>query len=350
MPVANDLTPEEEQMFSQHGVAPAGPGMEPNGEPSQPAPAAPAAEPAPAAPAAAPAQPRDAKGQFAPKTQQEQEAAAAAGQQPGTPPAAPEAPPTMVPHAALHEARERERQARQQLAALQARTNAILAANAQRAATTTPQMPNIEEDPVGYMQALEKRLNDFEATRQRDTAYREIDMALEQDEQMFASYTPDYEQASDYYVQSRARELLALHSPEQAQNILLAETRQLAQEAWRRGMPAAQMVYQLAQARGYAGPQAQPVVPPAAPAPAVPQAQQPTLQTNFAQPLTAQQQVAAAQMAAQQSKSLSVANSSGTSPADALNANDLLNMSDEEFERYLALGTKGANARFAAIQ
>ena len=70
MSAINDLTPEEEAAFAQHGVESAGPGVEPNGEPSP-------GQEAVAAPAA-PEPPRDERGRFAPAPAVEEAAPAAA--------------------------------------------------------------------------------------------------------------------------------------------------------------------------------------------------------------------------------------------------------------------------------
>lgn len=333
MPVPNDLTPEEEQAFIEHGVEPSGPGMEPTGEPNQPV----------QEPLVNPHQDRvrDDSGRFTAKPEATAEpvvpavpvapvAEATAG---GTPPApAPEAPPPgFVPIAALHEARMKERTVAQQMATLQARTNALLANRQQQV-----EMPDLAKDPVAYVETLEARLAAFEASRNEEQQYRAIDNALDQDEQMFKMVTPDYHDASQHYVMSRGRELLLTNTPEQAQQIMLGEVRQIAQQAWQRGIPAAQMIYQYAESRGYvpnSGGQQQ--FQPATPAvPAAPAA-------------NAQSRVAA--VAAGQQASRSLSGGTGGASVTELNATELLNMSDEEFEAHLKLGQKGANARFAGI-
>lgn len=356
MPAEHDFTDEELQEFAQHGViitqgAPAATANE------DPAPAAaPAAAPAEGAadPAPAEGQPRDpATGQFAPKQEGQAPApadpnaadpnAAPQGTQPGAPP------PGFVPHQALHQERQQRQQIAQQMATLQARTNAILAARQQ----PELQLPDLNEDPVGYVRGLEERLRQFEESQAIETQNRQIESAIEVEENTFRSYTPDYDQASAYYVQSRAQELLAFYPPQQAQQIMMAEARQMATEAWQRGIPAPQMVYTMAQARGYR---------PGAPAgsstaPLQPQGGAPQPQATAPSPGTvpavpngapaAAAVVAAAQQGQAATRTLS--GGSGAASTTNLNAEALLSMSDEEFEQYLKLGTKGANARFAAI-
>ncbi len=361
MPAPNDLSPEEEAMFAEHGVEPAGQGGEPVIENAgdeqqlddggqqpveeqhgdrQPQPVAEVSR-------------HREDGTFKTKEEFEADVAAAQAAQQGQQgqeqqqgqQQQPEK--KFVPLEALHEARQREAEARRQAQTLMTRMNAILAQRQQQQGDDgLEQMPSLEEDPVGYIRAMENRLAAFERTRQEENQYREIDSAINQDEQMFTASVPDYDQASDHYVQSRAQELLAFHTPAEAQRILTAEARRIATEAWQRGMSAAQVVYQLAQARGYS-PQNTAADPLRNPIPPRPQLQQPQpqQQQNGQQP-TARQRVAATRQGQEVSRSLSGGAAAG---AAQLNAEALLNMSDEEFEAQLALGSKGANNRFAQI-
>lgn len=348
MPAEHDFTDEELQEFAQHGVtitqgAPAASANEP-----EPVPAAASEEPEAAH---AEGQPRLENGQFAPKPEGQSAAEETApadpnapqGQQPGAPP------PGFVPHQALHQERAQRQALTQQMATLQARTNAVLAARQQ----PDLQLPDLQEDPVGYVRGLEERLRQFEETQAIENHNRQVEQAIEAEEQTFRSYTPDYDQASAYYVQSRAQELLAFYTPQQAQQIMVQEARQMATEAWQRGVPAPQMVYTMAQARGY-----RPGMAAASSTPPVqPQGQQPQPQSVPTSPVTipaaqpgapsAAAVVAAAQHGQQATRTLS--GGSGAATAAQMNAEALLNMSDEEFEAYLKLGQKGANARFAAI-
>jgi hypothetical protein len=170
---------------------------------------------------------------------------------------------------------------------------------------------------------------------------------------MFTQYVPDYNQASAFYVNSRAQELVMFNTPEQARDILTNEVRSIAAESWRRGIPAAESIYRLAQARGYA------TAPPgpggasqaATPAPAAPQPQlgrppaRPTPPANGR--IDPAAVVASIHEGQQASRSLS---GSGAGGAAQLNADALLQMSDEEFAAYLKLGQgKSSNDRFREI-
>jgi hypothetical protein len=57
---------------------------------------------------------------------------------------------------------------------------------------------------------LERRLEEFAQGRQEEQETRQIDTALTNDEDLFKLSVPDYEEASNHYVQSRARELASV--------------------------------------------------------------------------------------------------------------------------------------------
>lgn len=335
MPAEHELTEEELREFAQHGVI--------LGNAPAPAPteeAAPTTEevatPAPTEEAAPAERPRDpATGQFIPAAQTEEvpaEAKPETTEQPATPP-----PPGFVPHQALHQERLARQTLQAQLNTLQARTNAMLAAQANSAQVV--EMPDMQTDPAGYVRALEARIEKFEEAQAQTAQLRQIDNAFENDEATFKSYTPDYDNASEHYARSRSQELLAFYTPEQAQEIMMAEARQLAQEAWQRGMNAGELVYRMAMARGYTPNTG-------APASVVDEAMRSVANDSLAAPSPAAV-VAAAQQGQTVTRTLSVGGGAAT-PAQ-MNAEALLSMSDEEFEAYLKLGQKGANARFAAI-
>lgn len=337
MPAPNDLTPEEEAQFVEHGVQPSGPGgepiaegqeeqqgAEPQGQEQGGEPPAQTQEPAPGELGSN----RRADGQFKSKAELDADAATLASQGQG----GQQAQPRMVPHEALHETRQQLAESRRQAQMLTTRMNAILMAQ-QGKPGQQEQMPDLATNPAEYIQALADRLERFEQGRAEEQQIRQVEMSLGQDEEIFSQSVPDYDQASDYYVQSRARELLQFYPPQEAQRILTNEAHNIAQQAWARGQSAAAMVYGLAQARGYApaNTAADPVRNP------IPPRNGPTPQA----------QVEAIGQGRAASRSLSGGGAgAGTTQ---LNAEALLNMSDEEFEAYLQLDKKGANERFAAV-
>lgn len=367
MPAPNDLTPEEEQEFIQHGRQPMGQGREPlddgsddgQGQQGQQQGADEGQEGAGEGQqgqqsqqgAEQPSRHRP-DGTFKSKAEYDAEVAAweaaqngqAQGQQGQQQGQQGDGQPRMVPHEALHAERQRAAAAIRQAQLATARMNALInARQGQGGEQQIPQMPDPSQDPLGYLQAMEQRIARFEQERAQENEYRQVDMALEQDEQLFALNVPDYDQASDYYVASRARELLAFHAPDQARRIMEQEARAIAQQAWQRGQSAAEVVYSLAQARGWQPGQGQQQGQPQGQQQGQQQGHQPQRQGP-----TAQQRIASINQGQQQSRSLSGGGAAGQR-TEQLNAEALLNMSDEEFEEYLKLGEKGANARFAAI-
>lgn len=330
MPVPNDLTPEEEQEFAQHGVSSAGPGSEPvienEGDVQQ-------REGIEGQEQRAPAVERRPNGQFASREEREAAAQQSQGQQDEQEGQEESEQDTRtVPLAALHAERQRSAQLIQRMQMLQTRTNMLLSRD-NGARQEQEQMPDLNEDPAGYIQALDQRLQRFEQGWQQDQETRRIDSNLENDEATFALAKPDYHVASDYYVNSRARELLTWYPPEQAQQILLKEAREIARQSWQRNMSAAETIYNLATARGYN--------------PNAPDRQgQQGQQEQHARP-SARDVVEGVRNGQQASRSLS--GGAGGGRGAALNAEALLNMSDEEFAEHLKIGERGANERFAAI-
>lgn len=242
--------------------------------------------------------------------------------------------PKMVPHAALHAAREEKKTLQANYARLQARVNAMLAAQSQRRRNDDADAPDLDTDPLGHIEYLQRKREEAESALESSAVATQIDMGVQNDEAAYRQIQPDYDNAAEHYVQSRAKELMMFHPPQQVQAMLVQETRAIAREAWKNGMPMAEAVYRLAQARGYVAP-----VEDAASAQGEPAA--PKAQRN---PLEAVRKG--------QRSGLSVGAASGSSSGSSaaeLNAQALLNMTDEEFERHLRLGERGANERFANI-
>lgn len=350
MPAPNDLTPEEEAEFAQHGVPSAGQGREPladeNAQGGQQQPSAEQQGQQQEPPQQGQQQPRDDRGRFAASQpgqqpsaeQQGQQQQPGEGEQPGE-----QGEQRTVPLPALQQERAARQAAARRAQLAETRLNAILARQAESPQQQREAMPNINEDPAGYILALEERLQRFEQERTETVQYQQIDNAINTDEETFTHIQPDYPQASDYFVQSRAKELLAFYPPQEAQRIMLSEARQIARQAWERGQSAAEVVYGLAQARGYNpnAPQREPV----------PQQQgQGGQQQGGQQPQGQGGPSAAAvidSVARGQQASRSLSTGSGAT-AESLNAAAILDMDDAEFARWLGEGGD-ATKRFATI-
>jgi hypothetical protein len=350
MPVPNDLSPEEEAEFAQHGVPSAGPGREPLSEapPEQQAEQQQTEQHQPAEQEPSQQQGRQTfhrpDGTFASRQEREQ-GQARPGQQQQEPPGeqGQEQPveegqggeTKMVPHAALHQARLRADQFARRTQLAETRLNAILARQQQGA--PPEQMPDMGNDPAGYILALEQRLQKFEQERGETAQNQEIDTAISTDEDTFTQMVPDYPQASDYFVQSRAKELLAFHPPQEAQRIMLAEARQIARMAWERGQSVGETIYGLAQARGY-----NPGMPQREPFP------QPQPQARPPQPQAGPRGIAAVESVTRSQQASRSLSGGGGASAESLNAAALLDMDETEFAQWLGEGPE-ATRRFANI-
>jgi hypothetical protein len=248
MPAPNDLTPEEEAEFANHGVPSAGPGREPLGEAPPAQQGQQSQDDGQQGQSSAQddgqgqqtQQPRDDSGRFASPQQQgqqqqgqqpadqgqqgqQQQGQQQQGQQPEPGQEGDQGgEPRMVPLAALHQERQQRARLAQRVQLAETRLNAMLS---RQAPEQQEAMPDINQDPAGYIVALEQRLQRFEQERAETTQNQQLDSSISADEETFTAIRPDYPQASDYFVQSRAQELLAFHPPAEAQKLMLQEAK-----------------------------------------------------------------------------------------------------------------------------
>lgn len=184
-----------------------------------------------------------------------------------------------------------------------------------------PQIPDINTDPIGHFQAkqeiLEKRLAEAEAWRNNTAKVSEQQVVLQKIgsevarlEQEFAKATPDYHQAQQHLFASWAQEAQLMGVPQD--EAVRFWSMQIVQRAGQQGKNPAQVAYELAKQRGYAGPR------PAAPAQAQQQPTGPNLDTI-------QRGLAA-------SKSTSVAPGKAA-PTGTPTIEALLQMDDDEFAK-----------------
>lgn len=335
MSIINDLTEEERNEFAQHGVAfdaPAAGVEEPAA--AQPEAAAPEAAPKPNAPA------RAADGKFVPAAEAKaaptaEELAAAEAARGGDTN-------KMVPHAAMHAERMRANDVSRQLSIMTTRMNALLQREREAGLQVAP-LPDLATDPAAYVQELGERQQASEEQRAQDNYHRQVDSGIEQDEQQFTSFTPDYPVAMEHFVNARKTELEMFYPPEQAGQRMLDEVRQIAQASWEKGVPFAESIYKLAQTRGYQKPAGQEQ---GGPPPLVPVRQAAPQQQRQAAPAP-QAQVDAIRQGQAVSRSLSPGQ--GGANVDDINAEALVKMSDEEFARHFGIGGKHATERFKAV-
>ena len=176
--------------------------------------------------------------------------------------------PKTVPLAALHEERERRKELQRQIEDVNRRADERFNLIAQKLAAAGPsaeppkrEMPDPEKDAVGAirMTAEEvKVLSDFKRQIETQAAQNQAVQAVmghaSRLETEVEKDTPDYQTASAFLRESRAKELSAFGLDQfRVRQTLAAEKLQLAHAALLQGRNPAEVVYALAKMRGYAG-------------------------------------------------------------------------------------------------
>lgn len=255
-----------------------------------------------------------------------------------------------VPLGALQEERARRQELQQQLQQqsehnqrLQDRFNQFMerwqqsqqpAAQPQPQQPEPVQIPNFIDDPEGHIAALRQQFQQqLDEVRQYQQGTIQQQQATQQGQRLaqhtaaqeaeFVKTTPDYQNAADFFAQRKLAEYAALGAdPVSAQQALMRDYQSLAIGAAQRGGNAAQMLYNLAKAMGYAG--AAPAAPGKAPA-APPAVQAPK----------------------QAPTSLAGLGGAPVTPGEtgALTLESLAEMSDAEFDKLFAQMERGSRQR-----
>lgn len=186
------------------------------------------------------------------------------------------------------------------------------------------EIPDINLDPVGHFQAKdalrERELGELrqwrQSQQQQSDTYNNVSrlqQIAQSHEAEFKKTTPDYDDAFQYVRAQRDTELqgMGYDDPNVRQNIIAQDALQIAAQALQGNRNAAQVVYAIAKARGYAG-----KAPASAPAP-VPVAKSPDAQKI-------------ATVAKGQEASQSLGQMGGTAPVE-FSAEMIAKMSDNEF-------------------
>lgn len=181
--------------------------------------------------------------------------------------ARPAAEPKTVPLAALHEERERRKELQRQIEDVNRRADERFNLIAQKLAASAPpadpakrEIPDPEKDAVGAirMTAEEvKVLSDFKRQVEAQAAQGQAIQALfahaSRLETDFEKDNPDFQAASAYLRDSRAREMAAFGvDAYRIQQQIGFEKLQLVQSALQNGRNPAEVIYALAKMRGYA--------------------------------------------------------------------------------------------------
>ena len=170
----------------------------------------------------------------------------------------------LVPHQALHEQRERRKAAEKR-----ARDLEIENAKFRERFTIIKELqgkdepkgpPKPEEDIFGAFEHLsknfetvQKRLDDGEAAKKQEAQRNELVGHYKNDAAKFTTENPDFKDAYNHLLGSRARELMALgyEEPAELEAALRNEEMSIAQMAFEKGKSPAQVIYDLAKERGY---------------------------------------------------------------------------------------------------
>ena len=183
--------------------------------------------------------------------------------------------PSNVPLAALHEERNRRRELDKknrdletQIAELRGKFSIVERLNIPAGGNENQPKPppTVEEDIFGAVRhvgetvaQMQKRLDDDKAAK--ETADREATERntfvtnYRQDADKFKATAPDYMDAYNFLLQSRAQELQAIGytDPQELHHALTADEFAIAQRAFQIGKSPAEMLYGLAKQRGYKG-------------------------------------------------------------------------------------------------
>jgi hypothetical protein len=225
---------------------------------------APAAAPEPVAPAPAPAPEQE----TAPEPSQPQETA-------------PHEDDRRVPLKALQEERQKRAEYERKLADYERQMNEMRAwaeQVQQKIAPPEPQAvePDPETDPIGALKHARDQLKRMQEHTESQRYEAQLNQIAFNAANQFKQQAPDYQDAYRYAINSRAQELMALGTPENAiPQILQREEMSLIDAAVRNNRNPAEAIYTFAKARGYnAAPAPAPVAPAPAPAPVNPALQQ----------------------------------------------------------------------------
>lgn len=195
--------------------------------------------------------------------------------------AAPEPPPPQdeapeehdrrVPLKALQEERQKRAEAERRAAEVE-RKIAELSARFDQVAPKQPEAPpppDPETDPIGALKYQNEQLRELRTREEQARYEQELNAVAYRAATEFAAQAPDYRDAYQYAINSRAMELRALGTPDHAiPDILHREEMNLIATAHSNGRNPAEAIYQFAKARGFQAPQPAPATMAVAPAPA----------------------------------------------------------------------------------
>lgn len=243
-----------------------------------------------------------------------------------------------VPLAALQETREALKEEKRRNEEIQRRTDERLRLLTE-AMTKAPEssrpaavIPDPEKDALGALKANQQQLRELMDYKQRTEAQQAEGLQrqnlinrAQQLEAQFVQETPDYGSASQFLIKSRQDELLAtgMYTPQQVHQTIQGETMALAQQAINNGTNPAQIIYNIAKARGYT------------------KSELAKLDASVETDAQKFDRVAAGQAA---SKSVGQALGAQVSSGKAMDSKTLANMSDDDFANLYSKLSRGERA------
>jgi hypothetical protein len=180
--------------------------------------------------------------------------------------------PSTVPLAALHEERTRRkdldtkyREAEKQIAELKGKFSIIERLNMPGGEKEAPKgPPTVEEDIFGAVKHVTETLGQMQKREADEKAAREAETTAaterqtfvtnyQADAEKFKSTAPDYMEAYNFLLNSRAAELRAIgyDTPQSLHEAITADEYAIADMAFKKGKSPAEMIYALANQRGY---------------------------------------------------------------------------------------------------
>lgn len=171
---------------------------------------------------------------------------------------------SMVPLGALQEERQKRQEIQQQITVMRAQWDALMAGLQQKSeAATTPQIPDREADPLGYLDAqttlanerlarMEKLMGQSSETQRVLQEQQAYTAKIAHDEMAFAQQNPGYKEAATFVVNQRLAQLeaMGLSHPE-IQAVMAQEAFVISRRAEAAGKSAPAAMYEMAQKLGW---------------------------------------------------------------------------------------------------
>lgn len=176
-----------------------------------------------------------------------------------------------VPQSALHEARQQAKEYKARMERMESLFQKSMERpqpqQQQAPAKAQPEIPAYDQDPLGHTKAqldramatIDELKGNFQQRTQHDEQAARTQSTLEtygRHVSTFKRQTPDYDDAFQYLMDTRDKELSFVHEdPTERTNRIQYEEGYLAAAAMRQGKNPAQVFYEMAKVRGYKGKQ-----------------------------------------------------------------------------------------------